>query len=155
MALALNHAAADPGPYFELAKSMAENHQLDFLEFVDSQGTIISSAQWPAKFGYPEGAFGGFAASAQTGAFLKQEDLQDGTVLGLFAVRRIQVGEHPIYAIGGRRLDRSFLLQLDLPAGTRALLYQNRRDHFSADQLVDPLSSAAENLHPREAGTAD
>ncbi|MGA7905772.1 MAG: ATP-binding protein [Candidatus Sulfotelmatobacter sp.] len=148
MALALNHAAADPGPYFELSKSMAENHQLDFLEFVDSQGTIISSAQWPAKFGYPEGAFGGFAASAQTGAFLKQEDLQDGTVLGLFAVRRIQVGEHPIYAIGGRRLDRSFLLQLDLPAGTRALLYQNRRDHFSADQLVDPLSSAAENLHP-------
>ena len=32
-------------------------HQLDFLEFLDGHGTIISSAQWPAKFGYPETAF--------------------------------------------------------------------------------------------------
>ncbi|HUO25195.1 MAG TPA: ATP-binding protein [Candidatus Aquilonibacter sp.] len=145
MALALNHAAADSGPYFELAKSMADNHQLDFLEFVDRQGTIISSAQWPARFGYPEAAFGSFA-SAGTGAFLKQEELQDGTALGLFAVRQTNVGDHPIYVIGGRRLDKSFLSQLDLPAGMRALLYQNRGDHFSADWIIDPSSNPAANL---------
>src|SRR5580698_6828233 len=39
MALALNRASADSGPYFELAKAAAENNQLDFLEFVGSDGT--------------------------------------------------------------------------------------------------------------------
>ena len=147
MAWALNHATADAGPYFELAKSMAENHQLDFVEIVDSQGIIISSAQWPAKFGYPEAAFPGLPAAAESGAFLKQEELQEGTALGLFAVRRTHVGERPVYAIGGRRLDKSFLSQLDLPAGTRALLYQNRGQHFSAELLVDPLATPGQNSH--------
>ena len=56
MALALSRAPADSGPYFELAKSTADRDGLDFLEFVESEGTIISSAQWPAKFGYPDEA---------------------------------------------------------------------------------------------------
>src|SRR6202045_3126250 len=47
MSLALNRAAADSGPFFELAKATAENDRLDFLEFVESTGTIVSSAQWP------------------------------------------------------------------------------------------------------------
>jgi hypothetical protein len=138
MAVALNRAPADSGPYFETAKATAENSQLDFLEFVKSDGTIISSAQWPAKFGYPEGAVGSFAAAADQGAFLRQEELQDGTALGLFAVRATRVGERPVYVIGGRRLDRDFLAGLDLPAGMHALLYQNRGDRFSADLLIDP-----------------
>ena len=54
MALALSRASADNGSYFNDAKSIAEAQQLDFLEFVDGQGTIISSAQSPAKFGYKE-----------------------------------------------------------------------------------------------------
>src|SRR5579864_8145746 len=54
MTTALNGTAANAGEYFELAKSMAESHQLDFLEFLDEHGAIISSAQWPAKFGYSE-----------------------------------------------------------------------------------------------------
>ena len=45
MATALNRAPADPGPYFEFAKASAENSQLDFMEFVESNGTIVSSAQ--------------------------------------------------------------------------------------------------------------
>ena len=150
MAMALNKKPADPGPYFELAKTTAENSQLDFLEFVESDGTTISSAQWPAKFGYPEGAIGGFPAAAGQGAFLRQEELQDGTALGLFAVRATRVGERPVYVIGGLRLDKSFLSGLDMPAGTRALLYQNRRDRFSVELLVDPSESAGENARPAE-----
>jgi two-component system, NtrC family, nitrogen regulation sensor histidine kinase NtrY len=150
MALKLNRAPADSGPYFELAKATAENSQLDFLEFVESDGTIVSSAQWPAKFGYPESAVGNFPAAADEGAFLKQEQLQDGTELGLFAVRATRVGEHPVYVMGGRRLDKSFLSGLDMPVGMRALLYQNRGDRFSAELLVDPSSSATENVRPAE-----
>ncbi|MGA9554100.1 MAG: hypothetical protein WBR30_17775, partial [Candidatus Sulfotelmatobacter sp.] len=150
MALALSHTPADSGPYFELAKSTAENSLLDFLEFVESDGTIVSSAQWPAKFGYSEESIGTLPALSEQGPFLKQEPLQEGTALGLFAVRATHVGEHPIYAVGGRRLDKDFLSGLDLPAGMRALLYQNRGDHFSSDLLVDPSTASTEKLSEPE-----
>jgi two-component system, NtrC family, nitrogen regulation sensor histidine kinase NtrY len=150
MAVKLNRPQADAGPYFELAKTTAENSRLDFLEFAESDGTIISSAQWPAKFGYPDTGVRSFAASADQSAFLKQEELQDGTALGLFAVRATRVGERPVYVIGGRRLDKSFLSGIDMPVGMRALLYQNRGERFAAELLVDPSESGSETGRPAE-----
>jgi len=152
MAGALNGTAADSAGYLDLAKSLAESRQLDFLELLDGRGAIISSAQWPAKFGYPESGFETLAAATNQGAFLKQEELQDSTALGLFAVRAARAGEHPIYVIGGRRLDKNFLSALDLPEGMRALLYQNRGDHFSPDFLLDPSgpASAAAGSRPAD-----
>ncbi|MFZ0860172.1 MAG: ATP-binding protein [Candidatus Sulfotelmatobacter sp.] len=141
MATALNGTSADSAEYFELAKSMAESHQLDFLEFLDGNGTIISSAQWPAKFGYPETAFESLSASSGQSPFLKREELQDSTALGLFAVQAAGASEHPVYVIGGRRLDKNFLSALDLPADMRVLLYQNRSDHFSPDSVLDPSAT--------------
>ena len=149
MTLKLNQPQADAGPYFELAKTTAESSQLDFLEFAESDGTIVSSAQWPAKFGYPDSAAGSLSAEAEQAAFLKQEELQDGSALGLFAVRATRVGEHPVYVIGGRRLDSTFLAGLDMPVGMRALLYENRGDHFSAKLLIDP-SASSHDKHPGE-----
>ncbi len=150
MALALNRKPADSGPYFESAKTAAENSQLDFLEFVESDGSIVSSAQWPAKFGYPEAAIASFAAAAGQSAFLKQEELPDGTVLGLFAVRATRVGEHPVYVVGGRRVDKAFLASMEMPVGMRTLLYQNRGEHFSADLLVDPSATSKDPARPAE-----
>jgi two-component system, NtrC family, nitrogen regulation sensor histidine kinase NtrY len=150
MTLKLNRPQADSGPYFELAKTTAENSQLDFLEFVESGGTIISSAQWPAKFGYPDDAVGSFPAEANREAFLKQEELQDGTALGLFAVRATRGGERPVYVIGGRRLDKGFLAGLDMPLGTRALLYENRGDYFSGKLLIDPSTPSPDKVRSPE-----
>ena len=138
METALNGTSADSAEYFDLARQMAESYQLDFLEFLDGRGTIISSAQWPAKFGYPEPGFESLAASSEQNSFLKREELQDSNALGLFAVRTTRIGDHPVYVVGGRRLDKNFLTALDLPADTRVLLYQNRSDHFSSDSLLDP-----------------
>ena len=152
MATALNGTSADSAEYFDLARSMAESHQLDFVELLDWRGTIVSSAQWPAKFGYPEPAFESLPAADERGAFLKLEELQDSTTLGLFAVRTVRIGENPVYVIGGRRLDKNFFSALDLPGDTRALLYQIRGDRFSADLLLDPASSggSADASHPAE-----
>jgi signal transduction histidine kinase len=147
MAAALDHAPTDTAAYFELAATMAQNYQLDFLEFVDAQGTIISSAQWPAKFGYPEDDLDNLSRVVEQGAFLKQEELQNSIALGLLAVRTTHIGEHPLYVIGGRRLDKRFLSSLDPPPDMRALLYQNRGEHFSADLLVDPTSGSSDT-HP-------
>jgi len=143
MANAVSGTASDSAGYFDLARSMAESHQLDFLELVDGRGIIISSAQWPAKFGYPVTGFESLAASNDQNAFLMQEEMQDSAALGMFAVRTTNSGEHPIYVIGGRRLDNNFLSAIDLPVGMRALLYQNRGDHFSRELLLDPAAAAA------------
>jgi len=150
MASKLNRPQADSGPYFELAKTTAENNHLDFLKFVENEGTIISSAQWPAKFGYSDDAIGSFPAEVARGAFLKQEELQDGAALGLFAVRATHVGERPVYVIGGRRLDKTFLAGLDMPVGMRALLYENRGDHFAGNLLIDPSTPSSDKARPPE-----
>ena len=152
MATALNGTSSDFAEYFDLTRVMAENHQLDFLEILDGRGTIVSSAQWPAKFGYPEPAFESLSASNDQRPFLKLEELQDSTALGFFAAHAIHVGDRSVYVVGGQRLDKNFLLALDLPADTRVLLYQNRGDHFSPELLLDPAAgaSAADPARPAE-----
>jgi two-component system nitrogen regulation sensor histidine kinase NtrY len=150
MANALNGTSSDFAEYFDVARVMAENHQLDFLEVIDGRGTIVSSAQWPAKFGYPEPAFESLSTSNDQSPFLKLEELQDSTAMGFFAARAIHVGERSVYVVGGRKLDKNFLLALDLPADTRVLLYQNRGDHFSPELLLDPGASAADAARPAE-----
>jgi signal transduction histidine kinase len=145
MALAVSRGSTDYSAYVNEAKALADNQQLDFLEFVDSSGTILSSAQWPAKFGYKEGSLP--AGASPGGAFLRQEDLSDGAALSLSAIRQVEIGEKPIYVIGGRRLDQEFMASLELPAGMRAMLYRNLAKGFSAPLLVGP-SGNAQQLAP-------
>jgi two-component system, NtrC family, nitrogen regulation sensor histidine kinase NtrY len=145
MVASLSGTVADSSGNFDLARSLAESFQLDFLDLVNDNGLIISSAQTPAKFGYPESGFESFS-STQPDAFLMQQDVQDSTALALLAVGTTQMGDHRVYVIGGKRLDRSFLSALDLPANTRILLYLNRGDRFYADQLI---SLAAQETTPQ------
>ncbi|MGA8491572.1 MAG: ATP-binding protein [Terriglobales bacterium] len=133
-ALAMSHGSPDYGAYLDEAKKVAESQQLDFLEFVDSQANIISSAQWPAKFGYKEAVVA--SSPIPKDAFLKQEELPDGAALGLFAVREVTLSEKPLFVIGGRRIDKDFLASLELPPGTRAMFYQNLGTGFSAQFLI-------------------
>jgi signal transduction histidine kinase len=141
MALDMNRGAADSGEHVSEARALAGQQQLDFLELVDSRGTILSSAQWQAKFGYPEAAVP--TAAATMGAFLKREELPEGATLGLFAVRVARVGEQPLYVVGGERLDQGFLSTLDIPTGTRVLLYQNLDAKWNPKSLLDLNGPAA------------
>jgi signal transduction histidine kinase len=132
-------AAQTPSRYtgfVDDAQAIAQIEQLDFLEFADDKGTIISSAQWPAKFGYQDPLAAG---SPSTSPFLKDEETPSGHALGLFSIRAISTGDRKLYVIGGIRLDRSFLSSLKLPSGMRVMLYENV-DHggeaFSANHLV-------------------
>jgi signal transduction histidine kinase len=135
MALALGRGSPDYGAYLNEARNIADNQQLDFLEFVDSQGTIISSAQSPAKFGYKETLT--LISTVPKDAFLKQEELPDGAALGLFAVRQVTLSDKPLFVVGGRRIDKDFLASLELPSGMRALFYQNLGPGFSPQFLID------------------
>ncbi|HEX6505206.1 MAG TPA: ATP-binding protein [Terriglobales bacterium] len=133
MALDLHRAQPDFGAYVGEAKTIADSHRLDFLEFVDGQRRIVSSAQWPAKFGYQDASLD--LPSIPKRAYLKEENLPQGSALGLFAVQPATGGE--LFVAGGKRLDKNFLETLDLPVGTRALLYENVGPAFSAEHVID------------------
>jgi signal transduction histidine kinase len=134
MALAVSRGSTDYSSFVNEAKALAENQQLDFLEVVDQHGTILSSAQWPAKFGYKDSSLP--AGTAPKVAFLRQEELPEGAALSLAAIRPVEIGERPLLIIGGRRLDKDFLESLELPAGMRAMLYRNLARGFSPEMLV-------------------
>jgi two-component system nitrogen regulation sensor histidine kinase NtrY len=124
---------ADLSPYLAEAAALAKDYQLDYLEILLPDGTIVSSAQWPARFGYKEDPrYGGSQAT-----FLKKEELSDGTsAIGLFALRTVQGVEPSIYVLGGKRLDHDFLANLATAADTQVLLYPVIASSFNPQQLV-------------------
>lgn len=130
----------DAAPYLTEAQSMAQDAQLDFLEIVGPDGNVISSAQWPARFGYPEPAI----AIASTTPFLKREELPDSTsALGIFAVHGI--GGSGVRLIGGQRLDQSFLADLPVAPGMQIGLYSDTNSvamnvSFAAGANIPPVS---------------
>ena len=146
MALDLSHGA-DSSAYVTEAKTVADSHQLDLLEFVGPGGKIISASQWPARFGYQEDIGSDLPAK---GAVLRLVPLPDGAALGLLAARVVNVGDKPLYILGGQRLDQEFISSLILPAGMRALLYRNLQSGFSASSLIGPAGAVdrAERLAP-------
>ncbi len=143
IALAAAQTSPDYNSFLDDARVIADAQRLDFLEFADDRGTIISSAQWPAKFGYKEPLASGAPASAP---FLREEETPSGTALGLFAIYALPAGDHKLFAIGGTRLDRTFLSSLDLPAGMRVMLYDNGANGaFASDRVItagEPIPGA-------------
>jgi signal transduction histidine kinase len=111
--------SGDTAPYLTEAQTLAQDAQLDFLEVVGPDGNVVSSAQWPARFGYLEPA-----ATQTISTFLKRENLPDGSsALGLFAVRSVRGAESSVRLVGGKRLDPSFLADLPVAPGMQVNLY--------------------------------
>jgi two-component system, NtrC family, nitrogen regulation sensor histidine kinase NtrY len=135
---ALNIAlATDFGPFYSDAAEMATAHGLGLLELVAGDGTIVSSAEWPARFGYKEAWLTERPDWKARGAFLKREELADGVTLSLVAVGATVAGDRKLYVVGGQQLDHEFLSSLVMPAGMRVLLYRNLDPHFSPSALVN------------------
>ncbi len=143
-------AKTDYSPYLNEASDLAAAHGLDLLELVAADGTIISSAEWPARFGYKEDWLTQHPDWKSRGAFLKSEELPDGVALSLLAVGTATAGDRVLYVAGGKQLDRAFLSALVLPAGMRALLYRNLQPRFASADLIDASGPApdAANLRP-------
>lgn len=127
--------SGDAWPYLKEAQSMSQLGQLDFLEIVGPDGNVVSSAQWPARFGYPEPA----ASVSNSDSFLKREDLPDGSAaLGLFAVRPIKGAEPAVHLIGGARLDQGFLADLPPAPGMTVGLYAESVSKDPASESFNP-----------------
>jgi signal transduction histidine kinase len=141
----------DAGQYLSEAATLAQEYQLDYLELVDAEGSIVSSAQWPAHFGYKEPAI---AQSASGQAFLKEELLEPGQTAshsetGVFFAGPAAGGEGTLYLVGGERLDSAFLANLSAPAGSTLYLYRNATAAFDPGHLLG-ASGAVADAQPYE-----
>src|SRR5579862_4224934 len=96
--LAVNLGAKlDTSQYFTQAQTLAQEQSLDFLELVGTDAAIISSAEWPARFGYKEDWLAQPVDWKTQGFFLKKEELADGPALGLITVRSVSAGDKTVY----------------------------------------------------------
>jgi two-component system, NtrC family, nitrogen regulation sensor histidine kinase NtrY len=138
MAMDLNRPQADASQYYNDARAIAQSQQLDFVDIVGNDGALISSSEWPARFGYKTDWVTAEPDWNSKGAFLRRVDEPDTVDLGMLAVRTVRVGDKRLFLIGGQRLDQNFLATLVLPEGMRALLYRNLEQGFVPSALTDP-----------------
>src|SRR5215472_10128996 len=127
---------ADLSIYANDANGAAQDHGLDFVELVNYDGTVISSAQNASRVGYKNEWVTARSDWSDVPAFLKREETPTEVALSLCAVRTQPNVPKPFYIIGGRRLDKNFLASLVLPAGMRALIYTNLDPSFQASSLL-------------------
>src|SRR5579871_720906 len=136
-------ASSQPEEYYQEAERLASTNGLDCLELVAEDGSIVSSAEWPARFSYKEEWLTPAKDWKAMGAFLKPEELQDGFTLSLLAVDTASAEDHKLYVVGGQQLNRDFLSTLVPPEGMRVLLYRNLDPFYSPSRLI-PVSGTGQ-----------
>jgi signal transduction histidine kinase len=137
MAIDFSRPNADLSLYVRDAVGSAQEHGLDYVEFVKYDGVLISSAQFPSRVGYKDEWVTAAKDWNDTPAFLKKEELPDGVAISLSVVRTNNtVAGKSLYIVGGHRLDKNFLASLVLPSGMRALIYTNLEPTFVPTSLM-------------------
>lgn len=132
----------DAASYVNQATALTQEYGLDFLELAQPDGTIISSAQWPAHFGYQDGS----AAVVDPSPYLKSEPLgSDKNEVGLFASRSANSTDASagVRVVGGERLDSGFVSSLSAPPGSMVYLYRNLTQSFDANNLNGATGTVA------------
>src|ERR1700682_4486401 len=119
MALDLARPNADPSLDVHDGTGAAQDHGLDFVQFVNSDGTLISSAQFPSRVGYKNDWVIATKNWRDSHAFLTKEELPDGVALSLTVVRSLPVGDKNFYIIGGPLPVQNFSSVFVLPGGVR------------------------------------
>jgi two-component system nitrogen regulation sensor histidine kinase NtrY len=117
---AVQQIAAGAAEY-DRAGSEASGAALDFLDVVQPDLTIISSAHWPARFGYRNDWQIAADDWRSPDVFLARIPTQDGSAVALIGIRPVAGGRG--LAVGGRRLTPELLRSLGLAPGMRALLW--------------------------------
>ena len=90
VAIDLARPNADQSLYKTDAVGAAQDHGLDFVEFVNWDGTSISSAQYPSHVGYKNDWVTATKDWHDSAAFLKKEELPDGVALSVVRARFVR-----------------------------------------------------------------
>jgi signal transduction histidine kinase len=136
--------AGETSLYVREARNLAVEQQLDYLDLVSADGTILSSAEWPAHFSYklPQ------AAIMRGAPGLDRVEIADGLELGLVASTAVTVPDGVLYLYGGKRLDAAFLKELSLPAGARVWMVQVGSGGLTQNSIVGEAAPAIDLLRP-------
>ena len=140
--LNLSGTQPDASRFVDDAQALARDQSLNFLELVGPDGRIISSAEWPARFGYEENWLVQPIDWNSQGLFLKREDLADRSALGLLTVRSVKAGDHALYVAGGLQLDKDFFDALPVAEGMHVQLYRNFDPQTAPDSQASRLATA-------------
>jgi two-component system, NtrC family, nitrogen regulation sensor histidine kinase NtrY len=132
-------AGTETYPFVNEAETLAREHSLELLTIAGSNGTIISSAHWPARFGYREEWLTRATDWNSTPVSLRREELADGSVLALIAVRTVRSGDLMLYVAGGMRLDQRFLESLPAFQGMRVSLLPGRAQPEATNDAVTDI----------------
>ena len=127
---------------YDRAQTEATAAGLDFLDVVEPNLTIISSAHWPARFGYRNDWQIAPDDWHTSDVFLARIPTPEGSAMALTAVRPVAGGKAMI--AGGRRLSPELLKSLGVAPGMRALLW------LPPGELIDAEGSVrdAQKLAP-------
>ncbi|HET9165867.1 MAG TPA: ATP-binding protein [Candidatus Angelobacter sp.] len=113
---------AEYANYVNEAASNAAAQRLDFLDLIAPDGAIISSAHWPARFGYKQRWFLDLPSPLPRQAFLKHVETPQASVLAMLCFRTVPVHGLNYYLIGGRKLD-TVVQSLSPPEGLRVAIF--------------------------------
>jgi two-component system nitrogen regulation sensor histidine kinase NtrY len=141
---------------YDRAQSEAEAQALDFLDVVQADLTIISSAHWPARFGFKNDWEIAAEDWAAPDAFLARIPLPENSAVALVAVRPATGAKALV--VGGRRLSPEFLKSLGVAPGMRALLWLAPNEIVDAQgtlrdpEKLDPLAASVKQTGGRATG---
>jgi signal transduction histidine kinase len=146
------------------ASGYASAQRLDFLDLIGPDGTTISSAHWPARFGFKQRWFLEPPELRPPQAFLRHVETPEGTKLALICLRPVHTHGADFYLVGGRRLD-NVLDSLQPPEGLRVSIYSApeqgqpeiigpARDNISSAKLM-PLVKQVMDQHGEASATID
>jgi signal transduction histidine kinase len=142
---------------YDRAETEAAAAGLDFLDVVEPNLTIISSAHWPARFGYQNDWQIASEDWHTSDVFWARIPTPDGSAMALMAVRPVTGGKALV--AGGRRLSPELLKSLGVAPGMRALLWLPPGEVIGAEgsvtdaQKLAPLVQEARSTNGEATGS--
>jgi signal transduction histidine kinase len=130
---------AEYANYVNEAATHATAQRLDFFDLIAPDGAIVSSAHWPARFGYKERWFLDRSVPLPEKAFLKHVETPQGNVLAMLCVRPVHIHGLNYYLIGGRKLD-AVLQSLSAPQGLHISIFSAPEQ--GAGELIGPAQAS-------------
>lgn len=125
IAIMANLPQPDFAQFVDEARLQADAQGLDFLEILQQDYTIVSSAHSPARFGYKNDWLISEKDWSSDQPFLTRIPLFEGSdMVALAAIRTVKAADHKIHIIGAKRIGPQFIATLPLVPGTRALFWQ-------------------------------
>ncbi|MGD1092426.1 MAG: ATP-binding protein [Bryobacteraceae bacterium] len=126
---------------YDRAQAEAAAESLDFLDIVQPDTTILSSAHWPARFGYKNDWQIAPEDWNSTDTFLARIPLPEGSAAALVTARPLPGNKG--FAVGGRKLTPELLKSLGVAPGMRAILWLAPGEVIDAEGSVsDPAKLA-------------